>query len=473
MPLLQPPSPLAPRPREGPLWPIGAAGGAGVAAIVALAALERIDGPWAVLALIFTSAATALSLIAADRRAEADATEFAPAVLGPGVEGPSYVGLVDALPDPILVVAASDPDDLTDRRYVFANAAARELLRISRSEGMLVTVVRDPEVLEAVDEALFGGVAGERFHETGGVQPRTFRVHARPLVSGEGGARLALLAFRDETEVRRAERTRADFLANASHELRTPLASLSGFIETLRGHAREDEGARDRFLGIMQAQAERMSRLIDDLMSLSRIELNEHIAPADEVDLAMAVTDVLDAVAPLARERGVGLEARLPGVGQSQVIGDRDQIIQVAQNLVDNALKYSVAGATVTVSVETGLSAEQASAGQKADTSRLSLLTPDHADETYAVLRVADTGAGIAREHLPRLTERFYRVEGQKSSDRAGTGLGLAIVKHIANRHRGGVTVESAEGQGTIFTVYVPQIAATVVPFPVSVAKVS
>jgi two-component system phosphate regulon sensor histidine kinase PhoR len=369
---------------------------------------------------------------------------------------PDYVALVNALPDPILVVSGSDPEDFIGRRYIFANPAARELLRMDHAQGLLVSAIRDPQVLEAVDEALFGGIAAECVYEIAGAQARVLRVQARPLAAAADGVRMALLAFRDETELRRVERTRVDFLANASHELRTPLASLSGFIETLRGHAREDEGARERFLGIMQAQAERMSRLIDDLMSLSRIELNEHIAPDDAVDLAMAVIDAIDAAAPMALSRQVVLDPRLTPKGTAWITGDRDQIIQVVQNLVDNALKYSPDGGTIRVTLEMGLTAAQAAAGERTDAARLSLLTPDHADGTYAVLRVSDEGAGIAREHLPRLTERFYRVEGQKSGERSGTGLGLAIVKHIANRHRGGVVVESAEGQGTTFSVYFP-----------------
>jgi two-component system, OmpR family, phosphate regulon sensor histidine kinase PhoR len=279
--------------------------------------------------------------------------------------------------------------------------------------------------------------------------------------------------FRDETHFHQVERTRADFLANASHELRTPLATLSGFIETLRGHARDDPGARERFLSIMQAQAGRMSRLIDDLMSLSRIELNEHVPPADEVDLALCVTDVLDAMTPLARERDVTLEPVLPAKRAARVIGDRDQITQVVQNLIDNALKYSPAGVAVRIAVESGLSAEAAAAGLRPAAVRLSLLTPDLAGETYAALRVSDQGPGIARENLPRLTERFYRVEGQKSGERSGTGLGLAIVKHITNRHRGGLVVESAPGQGTTFTAYFPLAPAAAGALSGVVAKVS
>ena len=192
---------------------------------------------------------------------------------------PPFAAILDRLPDPLMVIAAEEADDLTGRRFLFANAAARDLFKIQHAGALLVTAVRHPRVLEAVDEALFGGIEGVAEFETGGVQGRSWLAYARPLKETVGRSRLALLALRDETDARRSERTRADFLANASHELRTPLASLSGFIETLRGHAKDDPGARDKFLAIMLAQAERMSRLIDDLMSLSRIELNEHIAP--------------------------------------------------------------------------------------------------------------------------------------------------------------------------------------------------
>ena len=321
---------------------------------------------------------------------------------------------------------------------------------------MLVTSVRDPQVLEAVDEALFGNIASETLYEIRGAQDRVLRAIAKPLGAGQGGGRLAVLALRDETDVRRAERTRADFLANASHELRTPLASLLGFIETLRGHAKEDEGAREKFLAIMQAQAERMSRLIDDLLSLSRIELNEHIAPEGEVDLTLAVMDVLDAFSPVAADRSIKFDTQLPPLGESVSHGDRDQIVQVIQNLVDNALKYTPTKGAVCIVLQVGVSAEAAIRPQNPNAARLSLLTPDPGPELYSVLRVTDTGQGIARENLPRLTERFYRVKGQKSGERAGTGLGLAIVKHIVNRHRGGMTVESLEGQGTTFSVYIP-----------------
>ena len=454
MPIPEPSSPIQAGMRG--LWPTMLAGGVGAAALLVIGLSDRAGPAEAVLAALLVAAATAAGVGALRRRAAAPAAVVAP-IAAPGAAPEPYSALVNALPDPMLVVAASEPDDLTGRRYMFANDAARALLRIQRPEGLLLTIVRDPLVLEAVDEALFGDINAEAPLQLGGAQERTFRVLARPLGEGRDGVRLALLVFREETEHLRVERTRADFLANASHELRTPLASLTGFIETLRGHAREDAGARDKFLAIMQAQAERMSRLIDDLLSLSRIELNEHVAPAEQVDLAQTVAEALEALAPLARERDVRIETNLPGRGEALVVGDRDQIIQVVQNLVENATKYSADNGAVTVSLETGLTADAAGASGAPDMARLSLLTPDRGGGRYVALRVGDRGAGIEREHLPRLTERFYRVEGQKSGERSGTGLGLAIVKHIMNRHRGGLTVESRRGAGSTFIVYFPQ----------------
>jgi two-component system phosphate regulon sensor histidine kinase PhoR len=257
------------------------------------------------------------------------------------------------------------------------------------------------------------------------------------------------------------ELMRVDFLANASHELKTPLASLSGFIETLKGHARDDPKARDKFLDIMAAQADRMSRLVADLLSLSRIELNEHIPPAGRVDLARATADVVDAVSVLSADRKVALRLSDREI-KAPVHGDRDEILQVVQNLVDNAIKYSPTGGTVEIDIRPDIALDEAAApwsgGNRGEgATRLPLVTPDReAGQRFAAVTVRDHGPGLAREHLPRLTERFYRVEGQKSGERQGTGLGLAIVKHIVNRHRGGLTVESAPGRGATFTAYFP-----------------
>jgi two-component system phosphate regulon sensor histidine kinase PhoR len=458
MSLFHPPSPLAPELGRGTslrAWTLVVAAAAG-AAVVGLALAGRLSPEPAAAAVLAVAAVTGLVWVTASPLVRVVRAEPIADARADALPAEALAELADGLPEPVLMISGQDRDDYAGRRILFANRAARELLRLPPETALLVAAVRNPEVLEVVDEALFGGIEGQAEYEAGGVQERFWRAVAKPLAPGPDGARRALLALRDETDARRNERMRADFLANASHELRTPLASLAGFIDTLRGHAKDDPGARERFLAIMASQAWRMARLIEDLMSLSRIELNEHIRPSDEVDLVLTVQDVMDSLAPQAREAGVAFQADLGPRGETVVVGDRDQIVQVAQNLIDNAVKYAGRGGKVRVDLERGVTAEAAVTQRSPQASRLSLLTPDHTGELYAVLRISDSGPGIRREHLPRLTERFYRVEGQKSGERLGTGLGLAIVKHIMNRHQGGLAVESAEGEGAAFLVYFP-----------------
>ncbi len=383
-------------------------------------------------------------------------------------EAETYALALELAPNPALLVSGGDPDDVAGRRVLFANAEARELLRIPREGALLVTALRHPTILEAIDESLFGRTARTLSYES--QQERFWRVWTKPLPPNSTYERLALVIMRDETDVRLNERMRADFLANASHELRTPLASLTGFIETLRGHARDDAIARDRFLAIMSRQAERMARLVDDLLSLSRIELNEHIRPSGRCDLSLVAGDVIDALAPQIGAKNLQVAIRVPNPGEAVVCGDRDQIVQVVQNLLDNAVKYAPPGSAIGVEISPSLTLEAATAVRPEegrvtapDGGRMSLLTPSRgAAERYAVIRVEDHGCGLAREHLPRLTERFYRVEGQNSSERTGTGLGLAIVKHIVNRHRGGFFVESAPDRGSAFCIYLPMASVVV-----------
>jgi len=254
-------------------------------------------------------------------------------------------------------------------------------------------------------------------------------------VSNPGRPDLVLLTFHDLTPLRRVEEMRADFVANASHELRTPLAALSGFIETLQGSARDDTKARDRFLGIMQEQARRMARLIDDLLSLSRIELNAHRRPDTPIDLVPIVRQVADGLQTLARDRGVTVHVE--AANALTVPGDHDELVRLFENLVENALKYGAPGKRVDITLMQGRSAEGAA---------------------EARVGVRDYGPGIAPEHLPRLTERFYRVDVRESRAQGGTGLGLALVKHILNRHRGRLSIESMPGAGATFTVYLPTV---------------
>jgi two-component system phosphate regulon sensor histidine kinase PhoR len=265
---------------------------------------------------------------------------------------------------------------------------------------------------------------------------------ATPVLHDAGPAADALdfvlVTFRDLTPLRQVEEMRADFVANASHELRTPLASLSGFIETLQGSARDDPAAQKRFLPIMQAQATRMARLIDDLLSLSRIELNEHRHPATPVDVVPLVRQVVDGLQTLARDREVVINIKAPPQ-PLVVLGERDELIRVFENLIENALKYGAPGKRVDITMaisEVG----------------------DAAPEL--VISVRDFGPGIAPEHLPRLTERFYRVDVYDSRAQGGTGLGLALVKHILNRHRGRLSISSVQGQGATFTAHIPLLAA-------------
>jgi two-component system phosphate regulon sensor histidine kinase PhoR len=446
-------------PREGAgarAWALAGAGVAG-AAVLGLTLAGVLSPEPAAAAILSLGGVSAVVWLSGARRGQSATTTQPSGELGADpLPASALAEMAEGFPDPVLMIAGYDRDDFAARRILFANTAARQLLRLAPDAHLLVAAVRNPEVLEVVDQALFGGVEGQADYEAGGVQERYWRAAAKPLSPGPDGHRRALLVLRDETDARRNERMRADFLANASHELRTPLASLAGFIDTLRGHARDDPAARERFLGIMAAQAWRMKRLIEDLMSLSRIELNEHIRPGDAVDLSLAVSDVVDALGPQAQEAGVAFEVAIAPRGQAVVAGDRDQIVQVIQNLVDNGVKYAGRGGQVRLELDTGVTVDSAIALRKSHAARLSLLTPDHADQTYAALRVSDSGPGIRREHLPRLTERFYRVEGQKSGERLGTGLGLAIVKHIMNRHQGGLAVESAEGEGAAFVVYFP-----------------
>ena len=449
---VQPPS-AAPIRRT---WSAAWTGAIAIGVLLTLGLTDRAEGGAVAAAVALVAAAAVWQTLRAGQvRATGLRSRREPRPERPADPDAPFGAAFELLPDPALVVTAAEPDDMASRRVEAANRAARELLRIPREGALLVAAVRDPEVLEAVEESLFGGVARIAVWESGAVQDRVWRAWSTPLDSAL--QRRALVVLHEETDVRRAERTRADFLANASHELRTPLASLAGFVETLRGHARDDAEVRQRFLAIMAGQAERMARLVDDLLSLSRAELNEHVPPVGALDLRMAVVDVVDALAPLASQRSVKLEAEPPAF-PVLISGDRDQVVQVVQNLVDNGLNYSAPGGRVCIELVPGLDAETAPTASRPGAARLSLLTPDREPgRRYAAVRVRDFGPGIEREHLPRLTERFYRVAGQKSGERPGTGLGLAIVRHIVNRHRGGLSVDSTPGEGSTFIAYFPQ----------------
>ena len=290
-------------------------------------------------------------------------------------------------------------------------------------------MLRHPLLREAIDRAWQDGAAQTAALVLPVPVSREVQATVIPFATALPDGTRALLVLSDRTQERALERMRADFVANASHELRTPLASLMGFVETLRGPAADDPPAQARFLAIMAEQAARMNRLIDDLLSLSRIELSEHTPPGDSLDLGAVVARVLAGFEVRLAERrqklAVDIAAELP-----RVVADGDQMAQVLSNLVENAMKYGREGGTVAVSLQ------PATGG--------------------VVLAVRDDGPGLARTHIPRLTERFYRVDKGRSRNAGGTGLGLAIVKHIVNRHRGRLVIESEEGRGATFSVWLP-----------------
>ena len=356
--------------------------------------------------------------------------------------------LLEALPDPAILVDA-------EGHVAGSNNAARKQMQFEARGQFLTSIMRYPDILEAVHAAVHDGETRVVEYEMAAQIDQHMRCSVAPVTWG--ARRAAMMVFHDQTARISTERMRADFLANASHELRTPLASLTLLIETISGPARDSAADRDRFLAMMQVQADRMRRLIDDLLSLSRIELDEHIPPSDRADLAVVAREVVDMVAGVTRDRNVKIELRL-SQEPVRVVGERFQLTQVVQNLVDNAIKYTPDGGAI--SVEVGASGDReevtALAGRRwPNAGRIALLAPvAAANRSYAFVRVEDSGPGVEERFLPRLGERFFRVEREKGDERGGTGLGLAIVKHIVNRHRGGFLVESEVGRGSAFAVY-------------------
>lgn len=329
--------------------------------------------------------------------------------------------------------ALSDPAVIVDQMGVIrgANIPAYELFDVDTVGKHLTVALRAPAILHAINQANLNGVTSSVEHAIRFPAVRKIEVHIAPLGFDLSDKRLALVVLHDRTHEEQIERMRADFVANASHELRTPLASISGFIETMQGSAKNDAIARATFLKVMKAQADRMALLIDDLLSLSRIEITEHLAPSEKADLTQIVKQACDLLLPLAKNLKCELQINLPNT--MPVTGDTNQLSQVVHNLIENALKYAASGQKILVD---------------------GVITEDQTN-----LTVRDFGPGIAPEHVPRLTERFYRVSAEDSRSRGGTGLGLAIAKHIINRHRGRLVIESVLGQGSKFSIQIPNKA--------------
>jgi two-component system phosphate regulon sensor histidine kinase PhoR len=337
-----------------------------------------------------------------------------------------FADVFAALPLPTLAIGK-------DERIIALNPAAEALVGAGAPGRHFVTVLRQPTLVEAVEGCMADGKARRsRYAATQNGVDQAYDVTLKQIANTQ----TLILSFQDITQMAQAGQMRRDFVANVTHELRTPLTSLIGFIETLRGHARDDAAARDRFLGIMEDEAGRMNRLIGDLLSLSRVESDVRVRPKTHVDLSKVLQTTLRNLNPLAVENDIVLTPAFDDV-PVRIMGDADQLIQVFTNLIENAVKYGGSGKTVEVSMQTHLH------------------DPSLRGPSVRVV-VTDQGTGIDPIHIPRLTERFYRADNHRSRALGGTGLGLAITKHIVNRHRGRLKITSEMGQGSAFSVILP-----------------
>ena len=391
--------------------------------MAALVAHGDLAVSWALVA--FAGFVLSVALLPRQHVETGQGTDYRPSDPAHRMRSPMHV-LADALPDPAILLSRTG-------QVLSCNAPARGIFASLREGSHISSVIRTPEFLDAVSAAPKSGRPVSVIYAERVPVERRMEVTVAPLARTTERDGHILVLLRDFTEGERINQMRADFIANASHELRTPLASLRGFIETLQGTAKEDPGARERFLPIMAEQASRMTRLIDALLSLSRLEMNAHVPPRDLVDLNDVLDHARDTLEPLARDFNVTLDVERFGK-PAVVRGDRDELLQVLQNLVQNALKYGSPGGTVRIEAKHIPSVSRQTRGR------------------YAI-SVIDDGPGILAEHLPRLTERFYRIDVDSSREKGGTGLGLAIVKHILNRHRGELAIASEPGEGSTFTV--------------------
>ena len=408
------------------LWPalVGLIVGAGIV-------LWHGPGPLWFVAGVALSLAAVAALLTARVRPNPDTAVGTTGEAGRTGLPPLAREVFEHLPDPLMLLDAGG-------RVMFANSAMRTVVGVGAENKHVSSILRTPAVLEAIAETSTTGeptsveftvpVPVERHY-----QAYVARMSSQPPVT--------TLLLHDLTAIKRTEQMRADFVANASHELRTPLAAVSGFIDTLKGHARDDAEARDRFLDIMSVEAGRMRRLIEDLLSLTRIELNEHVRPSGVVSLEAIIREATAALSPLAQIDDIALEVSV-APNLPMVAGERDELIQLFQNLIHNAIKYGKSGGHVWIT----LSSAPGQGGRGTG--------------TMVSATVKDDGEGIAPDAIPRLTERFYRVDVKRSREKGGTGLGLAIVKHIVNRHQGRLTIESRAGEGSTFTVLLPSAPA-------------
>ncbi len=335
--------------------------------------------------------------------------------------------LFETIPVPIVLIAP-------DQTVSVMNEPAERLIGGHMKGRHYITALRQPNLLDKVEQVLRDGeTADARFLGREAGRDTVYQVHIASAPLG------VVLSFKDKTADEDIGQLRRDFVANVSHELRTPLTALSGFIETLRGAAKTDPVAQERFLSIMDKEAGRMTRLVDDLLSLSRVEAESRVRPSDPVDVSTLVAATIANLEPVLDQSGTQIHVDDQSQG-SMVLGDQNQLRQVLSNLIENAAKY----------------------GHKDGNIYITLTAPSHEVALRAEgirLIIRDDGPGIAPHHLARLTERFYRVDTHRSREIGGTGLGLAIVKHIINRHRGRLQIDSVEGEGAIFTVVLPTVS--------------
>lgn len=346
-----------------------------------------------------------------------------------------WAKLIESIPDPIIILGSHNNGP--QNKLLYANKQAQSIFSINKFDQDISAIIRNPYLLEAINSV--AETKGQKYIQHTERTPieRQFSVNLAWLPKETGDRGPTILAhFRDLTEQERLNRMRADFIANASHELRTPIASLMGFIETLQGPARNDEVARDRFLAIMASQGKRMTSLVDDLLSLSRVEMNAHKIPNDEIDLVSLLRSTVDVLSPLAKEQNIRLELIQPE-DPFVAYGERNELAQVFQNLVHNAIKYGREDGYVRISFKNA----------EFDKNR----------QQKVCVEIKDNGLGIEAHHIPRLTERFYRVDVEESREKGGTGLGLAIVKHIITHHRGELKITSDHGSGSTFSVLLPK----------------
>lgn len=345
-------------------------------------------------------------------------------------------------------------------RILYANPAAQQLLGPDIIGVIHTRTIRQPAVLAAIKDTLENGTRNTVIYqiETPVIRHMRTKVHPIEAPANAQDPQRVLVMYYDITDLVIANTLRSEFLANASHELKTPIASILGYIETLRGHAKNDAVARDKFLIIMQEQAERMQRLITDILSLRRIELKEHNAPAGRGDLYLAAKAAKESLEPLAKDRKVKI--KFQNKHELLVLGDQDELVQLVLNLLDNAVQMSPPGSEVVLSFSTidqwTSKAEFSETPLDQAALRRRIVGPPPTKSGYGIIRIRDKGPGFSKEHLPRIGERFYRIIGDRDSGDKGTGLGLAVVKHIVRRHRGGLFVESAVNKGTEFSILIP-----------------